>query len=105
MMWLLLGRKSKSRLESSVSVSSIGIKQIEQSARSTGEVFRNIPGTKQLLESEGNANFNVHGGLYLQVDQITTIAGGWITSYAVWRYVFWQRDNFCIDSNIGELNL
>jgi hypothetical protein len=28
-----------------VSVSSIGIKQIEQSApRSTGEVFRNIPG-------------------------------------------------------------
>ncbi|MFB0910468.1 MAG: carboxypeptidase-like regulatory domain-containing protein, partial [Flavobacterium sp.] len=35
----------KSRLESSVSVSSIGIKQIEQSApRSTGEVFRNIPG-------------------------------------------------------------
>jgi outer membrane cobalamin receptor len=40
----------KSRLESSVSVSSIGIKQIEQSApRSTGEVFRNIPGIKSRI--------------------------------------------------------
>lgn len=53
----------KSRLESSVSVSSIGIKQIEQSApRTTGEVFRNIPGVRaESSGGEGNANFNVRG--------------------------------------------
>lgn len=53
----------KSRLESSVSVSSIGSKLIEQAApRSTGEIFRNIPGIRaESSGGEGNANFNVRG--------------------------------------------
>jgi len=53
----------KSRLESSVSVSSIGAKLIEQSApRTTGEIFRNIPGVRsESSGGDGNANFNVRG--------------------------------------------
>jgi hypothetical protein len=70
-------------------MSSIGIKQIEQSApRSTGEVFRNIPGIEQnLLEVKVMQTSMSVVYLYLQVDQIPTIARGWITGYAVWRYV------------------
>lgn len=53
----------KSRIESSVSVSSIGIDQITQSApRSSGEVFRNIPGVRaETSGGDGNGNYNVRG--------------------------------------------
>ena len=53
----------KSKIESSVSISTIGIKQIEQSSpRTTGEIFRNIPGIRaESSAGEGNSNFNVRG--------------------------------------------
>ena len=53
----------KSKLESSVSVSTIDAKLIEQaSPRSAGELFRNIPGIRaESSGGEGNANFNVRG--------------------------------------------
>lgn len=53
----------KSKLESSVSISTISIKQIEQSSpRTTGEIFRNIPGIRaESSAGEGNSNFNVRG--------------------------------------------
>jgi outer membrane receptor protein involved in Fe transport len=97
----------KSRLESSVSVSSIGIKQIEQSApRSTGEVFRNIPGVRaESSGGEGNANFNVRGVpvssggsryLQLQEDGLPVMLFG-DTSFG-------NSDNWLrIDSNIGRI--
>lgn len=97
----------KSRLESSVSVSSIGIKQIEQSApRSTGEVFRNIPGVRaESSGGEGNANFNVRGVpvssggsryLQLQEDGLPVMLFG-DTSFG-------NSDNWLrIDSNIGRV--
>lgn len=97
----------KSRLESSVSVSSIGLKQIEQSApRSTGEVFRNIPGVRaESSGGEGNANFNVRGVpvssggsryLQLQEDGLPVLLFG-DTSFG-------NSDNWLrIDSNIGRV--
>jgi len=53
----------KSKIESSISVSTMGIKLIEQAApRSAGELFRNIPGIRaESSGGEGNANFNVRG--------------------------------------------
>ena len=53
----------KSKLESSVSVSTMDAKLIEQAApRSAGELFRNIPGIRaESSGGEGNANFNVRG--------------------------------------------
>ncbi|MBC3846120.1 TonB-dependent receptor [Winogradskyella echinorum] len=53
----------KSKLESSVSVSTIDAKLIEQAApRSAGELFRNVPGIRaESSGGEGNANFNVRG--------------------------------------------
>ncbi len=98
---------AKSRLESSVSVSSIGIKQIEQSApRTTGEVFRNIPGVRaESSGGEGNANFNVRGVpvssggsryLQLQEDGLPVMLFG-DTSFG-------NSDNWLrIDSNIGRI--
>lgn len=98
---------AKSRIESSVSVSSIGIKQIEQSApRSTGEVFRNIPGVRaESSGGEGNANFNVRGVpvssggsryLQLQEDGLPVMLFG-DTSFG-------NSDNWLrIDSNIGRI--
>jgi outer membrane receptor protein involved in Fe transport len=97
----------KSRLESSVSVSSIGAKQIEQSApRTTGEVFRNIPGVRaESSGGEGNANFNVRGVpvssggsryLQLQEDGLPVMLFG-DTSFG-------NSDNWLrIDSNIGRI--
>ena len=97
----------KTRLESSVSVSSIGTKQIEQSApRSTGEVFRNIPGVRaESSGGEGNANFNVRGVpvssggsryLQLQEDGLPVMLFG-DTSFG-------NSDNWLrIDSNIGRI--
>ena len=53
----------KSKLESSVSVSSVNSKQIEEAApRVTAEVFRSIPGIKsESTGGEGNANVTVRG--------------------------------------------
>lgn len=53
----------KSKLESSVSVSSVNTKQIDQAApRVTAEVFRSIPGIKsESTGGEGNANITVRG--------------------------------------------
>ncbi|WP_039729356.1 TonB-dependent receptor plug domain-containing protein, partial [Xanthomonas sp. SHU 199] len=53
----------KSKLKSSVSVSTVGAEAIEQSApRSTAEIFRNIPGIRsESSGGEGNANIAVRG--------------------------------------------
>ena len=53
----------KSKLESSVSISTINAKKIAQSSpRTTGEIFRNIPGVRaESSAGEGNSNFNVRG--------------------------------------------
>ncbi len=68
----------RSRIESSVSVSSIGIEQIEQSApRTSGEVFRNVPGVRaESSGGDGNGNYNVRGvpvssggSRYLQIQE------------------------------------
>jgi outer membrane receptor protein involved in Fe transport len=68
----------KSKLESSVSVSSVNSKQIEEAApRVTAEVFRSIPGIKsESTGGEGNANVTVRGipvasggGKFLQMQE------------------------------------
>lgn len=53
----------KSKIQSSVSVSSIGVNQIEQAApRATAEIFRSIAGIKsESTGGEGNANITVRG--------------------------------------------
>ncbi len=53
----------KSKISSSVSVSTLKSDVITQSApRTTGEIFRNIPGVRAESSSgDGNANFNVRG--------------------------------------------
>lgn len=53
----------KSKLESSVSVSSVNTTQIDEAApRATAEVFRSIPGIKsESTGGEGNANVTVRG--------------------------------------------
>jgi outer membrane receptor protein involved in Fe transport len=53
----------RGKLQSSVSVSSVNIEQIDQAApRSTAEIFRSIPGIKsESTGGEGNANLTVRG--------------------------------------------
>ena len=97
----------KSKIESSISVSTVGIQQIEQSSpRSSGELFRNIPGIRaESSGGEGNANFNVRGVpvssggsryLQLQEDGLPIMLFG-DTSFG-------NADNFLrIDSNIGRV--
>jgi len=53
----------KSKLESSVSISTISAAKIAESTpRTTGEIFRNIPGIRaESSAGEGNTNFNVRG--------------------------------------------
>lgn len=53
----------KTKIKSSVSITTLGIKQIEQSApRSTAEIFRSIPGIRsESTGGEGNANIAVRG--------------------------------------------
>lgn len=55
--------KSATKLQSSVSVSSVSGLQIEQAApRATAEIFRSIPGIKsEATGGEGNANITVRG--------------------------------------------
>ena len=97
----------KSRLESSVSVSSIGIEQIAQSApRTSGEVFRNIPAIRaETSGGDGNGNYNVRGvpvssggSRYLQIQEDglpINIFGD--TSFG-------NSDNWLrIDSNVGRI--
>lgn len=54
---------AQTRLESSVSISTVGVEQIDRSApRSTAEIFRNIPGVRsESTGGEGNANIAVRG--------------------------------------------
>jgi outer membrane receptor protein involved in Fe transport len=97
----------KSKIESSVSVSTVGVQQIEQaSPRSAGELFRSIPGIRaESSGGEGNANFNVRGVpvssggsryLQLQEDGLPIMLFG-DTSFG-------NADNFLrIDSNIGRV--
>ena len=97
----------KSKMESSISVSTVGIKQITQaSPRSAGELFRSIPGIRaESSGGEGNANFNVRGVpvssggsryLQLQEDGLPIMLFG-DTSFG-------NADNFLrIDSNIGRI--
>jgi len=53
----------KTKIKSSVSITTLGIRQIEQSApRSTAEIFRTIPGIRsESSGGEGNANIAVRG--------------------------------------------
>jgi len=97
----------KSKIESSISVSTVNIKQIEQATpRSAGELFRIIPGIRaESSGGEGNANFNVRGVpvssggsryLQLQEDGLPIMLFG-DTSFG-------NADNFLrIDSNIGRV--
>jgi len=57
----VVGQRSK--IESSVSISSVNVQQIEQSApRATAEIFRSIPGVKsESTGGEGNANITLRG--------------------------------------------
>lgn len=97
----------KSRIESSVSVSTMGIKLIEQAApRSAGELFRNIPGIRaESSGGEGNANFNVRGvpvssggSRYFQIQE------DGLPLNLFGDTSFGNADNFLrIDSNIGRV--
>jgi len=97
----------KSKLESSVSVSTIGIQRIEQAApRSAGELFRNIPGVRaESSGGEGNANFNVRGvpissggSRYFQIQE------DGLPLNLFGDTSFGNADNFLrIDSNIGRV--
>ena len=68
----------KTKLQSSVSITSLDVKQIEQSApRSTAEIFRTIPGIRsESSGGEGNSNIAVRGvpissggSKYLQIQE------------------------------------
>ena len=97
----------RSKLESSVSVSTVGVQQIAQaSPRSAGELFRSIPGIRaESSGGEGNANFNVRGVpvssggsryLQLQEDGLPIMLFG-DTSFG-------NADNFLrIDYNVGRV--
>ncbi|KAA5827780.1 TonB-dependent receptor [Algibacter amylolyticus] len=97
----------KSRLESSVSVSTMGAKLIEQAApRSAGELFRNVPGIRaESSGGEGNANFNVRGvpvssggSRYFQIQE------DGLPLNLFGDTSFGNADNFLrIDSNIGRV--
>ncbi|MDG1713895.1 TonB-dependent receptor [Lacinutrix sp.] len=97
----------KSRIESSVSISSIGVEQIAQSApRTSGEIFRNIPGVRaETSGGDGNGNYNVRGVpvssggtryLQLQEDGLPIMLFG-DTSFG-------NPDNYLrIDSNVARI--
>ena len=97
----------RSRIESSISVSSIGLQQIEQSApRTSGEVFRNIPGIRaESSGGDGNGNYNVRGvpvssggSRYLQIQE------DGLPLNLFGDTSFGNADNFLrIDSNIGRV--
>ncbi|WP_147678308.1 TonB-dependent receptor [Algibacter pacificus] len=97
----------KSKLESSVSVSSMSVKLIEQaSPRSAGELFRNVPGIRaESSGGEGNANFNVRGvpissggSRYFQIQE------DGLPLNLFGDTSFGNADNFLrIDSNIGRV--
>ena len=68
----------KTKIKSSVSITTLDVKQIEQSApRSTAEIFRTIPGIRsESSGGEGNANISVRGvpissggSKYLQIQE------------------------------------
>ena len=68
----------KSKIKSSVSITTLDVKQIEQSApRSTAEIFRTIPGIRsESSGGEGNSNISVRGvpissggSKYLQIQE------------------------------------
>ncbi|MBC2843492.1 TonB-dependent receptor [Winogradskyella flava] len=97
----------KSKLESSVSVSTLDAKIIEQAApRSAGELFRNIPGIRaESSGGEGNANFNVRGvpvssggSRYFQIQE------DGLPLNLFGDTSFGNSDNFLrIDANIGRV--
>ena len=97
----------KSKLESSVSVSTMDVKLIEQaSPRSAGELFRNIPGIRaESSGGEGNANFNVRGvpissggSRYFQIQE------DGLPLNLFGDTSFGNADNFLrIDSNVGRV--
>lgn len=97
----------KSKLESSVSVSTLDAKLIEQAApRSAGELFRNVPGIRaESSGGEGNANFNVRGvpvssggSRYFQIQE------DGLPLNLFGDTSFGNSDNFLrIDSNIGRV--
>jgi outer membrane receptor protein involved in Fe transport len=97
----------KSKIESSVSVSTMDVKLIEQAApRSAGELFRNIPGIRaESSGGEGNANFNVRGvpissggSRYFQIQE------DGLPLNLFGDTSFGNADNFLrIDSNIGRV--
>ena len=97
----------KSKIESSISVSTMNAKLIEQaSPRSAGELFRNVPGIRaESSGGEGNANFNVRGvpvssggSRYFQIQE------DGLPLNLFGDTSFGNADNFLrIDSNIGRV--
>lgn len=97
----------KSKIESSISVSTMDVELIEQAApRSAGELFRNIPGIRaESSGGEGNANFNVRGvpvssggSRYFQIQE------DGLPLNLFGDTSFGNADNFLrIDSNIGRV--
>ncbi|KJD32442.1 hypothetical protein PK35_09500 [Tamlana nanhaiensis] len=97
----------KSKIESSVSVSSMDVELIEQaSPRSAGELFRNVPGIRaESSGGEGNANFNVRGvpissggSRYFQIQE------DGLPLNLFGDTSFGNADNFLrIDTNIGRV--
>lgn len=97
----------KSKLESSVSISTMDVKRMEDAApRSAGELFRNIPGIRaESSGGEGNANFNVRGvpissggSRYFQIQE------DGLPLNLFGDTSFGNADNFLrIDSNIGRV--
>lgn len=97
----------KSRLESSISVSTMSAERIEIAApRSAGELFRNIPGIRaESSGGDGNANFSVRGvptsdggSRYFQIQE------DGLPLNLFGDTAFANSDNFLrIDSNIGRV--
>ncbi|MFC2110387.1 TonB-dependent receptor domain-containing protein, partial [Bacteroidota bacterium] len=97
----------KSKIESSISVSTMNVKLIEQaSPRSAGELFRNVPGIRaESSGGEGNANFNVRGvpvssggSRYFQIQE------DGLPLNLFGDTSFGNADNYLrIDSNVGRV--
>ena len=81
----------KSKIESSVSVTTMRPSVIKQSApRTTGEIFRTIPGIRsESSGGEGNSNIAVRGVPVSSGGfKICTATRRRFTSIIIWRYVF-----------------
>jgi hypothetical protein len=77
-----------SKIESSVSISTLNTRDFEKSApRTTAEIFRSIPGIRsEASGGDGNTNITVRG--------VPISAGGSTARFSVWRYCICHRGYF-----------